>query len=89
MLPSFLANMLPFLNDYGIEFGQFTQNIQGKFFTFPFIVVGFILVLIFENSNQKLYNFKFNFTNSFIFASTFTISFYKLSGYSEFLYFRF
>jgi hypothetical protein len=89
VLPSLVAGIMPFLNDYGIEFGQFTQNIQGKFFTLPFIVVGFILVLFFENSNKKLNDFKFNLTNSLIFVCAFTISFYKLSGYSEFLYFRF
>ena len=88
-LPILLADLIPFLSKYGVEFGQFTQNIQGRPFTFIFIVIGFILVLFFENSAKKLSNFKFNLTNSFIFVMAFSISFYKLSGYSEFLYFRF
>jgi D-alanyl-lipoteichoic acid acyltransferase DltB (MBOAT superfamily) len=89
MLPSMLESVLPFLNKYGVEFGLFTQNIQGRSFTLVFLIIGFILVLFFENSNKKLDNFKLNFINSFIFVMAFTISFYKLSGYSEFLYFRF
>ena len=89
MLSSKLESALPFLNKYGVEFGSFTQNIQGRSFTLVFLIIGFILVLFFENSNKKLDNFKLNFINSFIFVMAFTISFYKLSGYSEFLYFRF
>ena len=89
MLPNILESVLPFLNKYGVEFGWFTQNIQGKSFTLVFLIIGFILVFFFENSNKKLDNFKLNFFNSFIFVMAFTISFYKLSGYSEFLYFRF
>jgi hypothetical protein len=89
MLPNLLGDVLPFLNEYGIEFGQFTQNIQGSPFTIAFLIIGFIVVLFFENSNKKIENFKFNFINISIFVMAFTISFYKLSGYSEFLYFRF
>ena len=89
MLPNILESVLPFLNKYGVEFGWFTQNIQGRSFTLVFLIIGFILVLFFENSSKKLDNFKLNFINSFIFVMAFTISFYKLSGYSEFLYFRF
>jgi len=89
MLPSILESVLPFLNKFGVEFGWFTQNIQGKSFTLAWLIAGFILVLFFENSTKKLNNFKPNIVNSFIFVAAFTISFYKLSGYSEFLYFRF
>tara|TARA_B100000795_G_C22806825_1_gene445602 strand:+ start:15444 stop:16916 length:1473 start_codon:yes stop_codon:yes gene_type:complete len=89
MLPSLFKDMLSFLNEYGVEFGQYTQNIQGRSFTIAFLVIGFILVLFFENSNKKIESFKFNLINIFIFVSASTISFYKLSGYSEFLYFRF
>lgn len=89
MLPARLEGFMPFLNNYGIEFGAFIQNIQGRSFTPFFLIMGFILVLFFENSNKKLQNFKFNLLNSFILIFAFTTSFYKLSGYSEFLYFRF
>jgi alginate O-acetyltransferase complex protein AlgI len=89
MLPNSFVNIFPFLSDYGIRFGEFTENIQGRSFTFAFIIIGFILVLFFENSSKKLENFQFNYFNSLILTFTFTISFYKLSGYSEFLYFRF
>jgi alginate O-acetyltransferase complex protein AlgI len=89
MLPSMLESTFPFLIKYGIEFGSFTQNIQGRSFTLAFLIIGFIIVLFFENSNNKVDNFKLSFINCFIFVMAFTISFYKLSGYSEFLYFRF
>jgi TM2 domain-containing membrane protein YozV len=48
MLPNILESVLPFLNKYGVEFGWYTQNIQGKSFTLIFLIIGFILVLFFE-----------------------------------------
>jgi len=89
VLPGFLASKLAILTNYGVEFGSFFTNIQGGKDTIVWLIVGFILILFFKNSMEKMKLFKPTAINSFIFIIAFTISFYKLSGYSEFLYFRF
>jgi len=89
VLPKFLASKLSFLEKYNVEFGEFTVNIRGDMSIVIWLFVGFVLILLFKNSMEKLKSFKPNIINSFLFVFTFTISFYKLSGYSEFLYFRF
>ncbi len=89
VLPNFLASRLAVLTNYGVEFGWIAANIQGGKDTVIWLFIGFILILFFKNSMDKLRSFKPNTVNSFIFIVAFIISFYKLSGYSEFLYFRF
>ena len=89
VLPNQLASKLAFLSKYNIEFGGFLANIQGDKDTVVWLITGFILILFFRNSMEKLKDFNPTVTNSIIFIIAFTISFYKLSGYSEFLYFRF
>ena len=75
MLPNILESVLPFLNKYGVEFGWFTQNIQGKSFTLVFLIIGFILVLFFENSSKKLIDLQkeWTSTSNFIPKETFSI----------------
>jgi hypothetical protein len=89
VLPSFLASKLATLTNYGVEFGGFASNLSAGKDLIIWLLIGFILILVFKNSMDKLKFFKPNAVNSFIFIMAFTISFYKLSGYSEFLYFRF
>ena len=90
VLPNFLASKLAFLSKYGIEFGALATNLSaaGKDLII-WLLIGFILILVFKNSMDKLKLFKPSAINSFVFIMAFTISLYKLSGYSEFLYFRF
>ncbi|MDD3475876.1 MAG: MBOAT family protein [Sulfurimonas sp.] len=89
ILPEKLENKLAFLNQYGIEFDKWTTNINGSNWTAIWIIFGFYLILLFKNSMEKKETFMPSIKNSCIFIIAFTISFYKLSGYSEFLYFRF
>ena len=90
VLPNFLASKLASLSKYGIEFGALATNLSaaGKDLII-WLLIGFILILVFKNSIDKLKLFKPSAINSFVFIMAFTISLYKLSGYSEFLYFRF
>ena len=90
VLPNFLASKLASLSKYGIEFGALATNLSaaGKDLII-WLLIGFILILVFKNSMDKLKLFKPSAINSFVFIMAFTISLYKLSGYSEFLYFRF
>jgi len=91
VLPKYLSSKLNFLSAYGVQFGDFAGNITfgtGTEIIF-WIIFGFILILLFKNSMNHLKNFKASLLNALLFVFLFTISFYKLSGYSEFLYFRF
>ncbi len=89
VLPASLATQLAILSNYGVEFARFGTFLSAGKDLIVWLLVGFILILVFRNSMDKLRLFKPNAINSFMFIMAFTISFYKLSGYSEFLYFRF
>lgn len=88
-LPGFLQSKLSFLSIYGITFNSWLNNISGNYKVVIWLFIGFVLILLFKNSMEKLKLFKPSILNGLILIIAFTISFYKLSGYSEFLYFRF
>ena len=96
VLPGALEGKLGFLTDFGIYFGGFVANIKGG--SLPvwipvWIFFGFITVLIFNNSIQKLQVFKLNLKNIIVFSVlsyiTATHFIYQLGESSEFLYFNF
>ena len=89
VLPNFLSSKFDFLTSYGFVFGEFTEHIKADKDIIMWLLVGFIITLLFKNSMQLMRDFKPTILNVIIFILTFTIAFYKLSGYSEFLYFRF
>jgi len=81
---------LSFLSSHDfISFGDITQHIGDGSIVLNWLLFGLILILFFKNSMERLEAFKPNIKNSFIFIVVFIVAFYKLSGYSEFLYFRF
>ena len=88
VLPIFFETRLTMFKEH-IEFGGFLPNIQGSYNTVAWILGGFVLILFFKNSMEKLKAFKPTFFHALLFVILFVVSFYKLSGYSEFLYFRF
>ena len=88
VLPIFFETRLAMFKDH-IEFAGFLPNIQGSYNTVAWILGGFVLILFFKNSMEKLKAFKPTTLHAVLFVILFVISFYKLSGYSEFLYFRF
>lgn len=91
VLPNFLSSKLSFLNEYGIQFGEWIPNIgnDGGKSLVPWLLIGFLLILVFKNSTQKLENFKLNYKTALFSASAFVGGFLSLDKVSEFLYFNF
>jgi len=89
VLPIQLEGKLAFLSNYGVEFNKFSPNLLAGKDLIIWLILAFTIILLFKNSMERLKFFKPNIINSSIFITAFTTSFYKLSGYSEFLYFRF
>ncbi len=90
VLPDKLAGKLGFLGDFGVEFGNWIENIGGTILT-PFLILSvLIFVLLFSNSNELTKRFlpdkKIAFFTAFIIyyglLSLLTVK-------SEFLYFNF
>ncbi len=88
-MPLSLKDKLQFLEEYGIKFNGLTNNIQGDFSIFIWLFIALLIVVFMNNANklamlyiEKKYSF-------FIVALIFFIAILKLSGHSEFLYFRF
>lgn len=91
-LPNPLLNKLSFLQKYGIEFGGWISNIDnsyGGIFVVTWLIIGFILILLFKNSVEKLDSFKFNYKTSFFSGIAFSCAVLSLNKVSEFLYFNF
>jgi hypothetical protein len=80
---------LIFLSNYGIEFSRVTEHIGDGSKVLNWLVVGFIFILIFKNSMDKLKLFKPNLYNSLFMITIFILSILMLSRKSEFLYFNF
>ena len=89
VLPNQLAGKLAFLNSYGIEFGRFTANLAAGKDLIAWLFIGFIIILFFKNSIQKISNFELNYKTSIFSAIILIISIYSLGNKSEFLYFNF
>ena len=89
VLPNVLASKLSFLQNYGIEFGGFVDNIQGDFFTFVWIFAAFLFVLIFNNSMKKTKNLHPTKIQAVFLGFILFITFMHLGAESEFLYFNF
>jgi len=88
-LPNFLSLKLAFLTNYGVKFGGFTNDIQGNYFTPIWLIGGFILILVFKNSIEKLNLFKPNFTQAIILGLLLFGTILQIGAESEFLYFNF
>jgi D-alanyl-lipoteichoic acid acyltransferase DltB (MBOAT superfamily) len=89
ILPSFLASKLAILSNYNVEFGGLVYNIRGDLFTPIWFIFGFIIIIAFKNSIEKLKLFKPNLYNSLFMTTIFILSILMLSRKSEFLYFNF
>jgi alginate O-acetyltransferase complex protein AlgI len=83
VLPSFLASKLAVLGNYGVEFDIVEKNL------IVWLSVGFLLVLVFKNSIEKVKTFKPNLYHSLFMISLLIMSILMLSKESEFLYFNF
>jgi len=89
VLPNMLESRLPFLKDFGINFGGFVENIGGDFYTPIWLFLGFALVLLFKNSIQQLQNFKINFKTILFSSVAISTALLSMNKVSEFLYFNF
>ncbi len=82
-----------FLIDYNegyFKFGIVYENILGKDKTTTFIIIGFIIILVFKNSMEKMTTF---YSRPYFFTIFGIIIFYysisNMTKYTEFLYFNF
>ncbi len=89
VLPTILENKLPSLRSYGIEFGGFLDGIQGDFYTPIWLFAGFVIILIFKNSNQRLKAFQPNRITLIIHLLILFYAISHISSLSEFIYFNF
>jgi D-alanyl-lipoteichoic acid acyltransferase DltB (MBOAT superfamily) len=89
VLPNFLAAKLAILSNYGIEFGGFATNLSAGKDLIVWLLVGFILILVFKNSTEKLDRFKLNYKTIIFSVISFTGGVLLLNRVSEFLYFNF
>ncbi len=88
IFPESLRSRLYFLDKYGIEFGEW----MNVFYEGPIIVLwliaGFVIILVFQNSMQLQRRFKPN--SYYLFLTVlFFLSIFMLSRKSEFIYFNF
>lgn len=85
---------LPFDNlDFLSYFSNYSEsyliNIGGNSLTGFWILLGFAILLKFNNSNELLANFKLTSLSGLFIIITFIISLMKINEFSEFLYFNF
>jgi len=81
---------LSFLSSYDwITFGKVTEHIGDGSKILNWIIVGFIIILLFKNSTQKLESFKLNYRTSLFAGALFVGGVLSLNKVSEFLYFNF
>ncbi len=92
-LPNILSGKLAFLNHYGIEFGNFVINIKGDNFTPIWLLFGFILILVFRNTNQRINRFRLSKDNIIFYGVLCGVFLFVgvmfIGSESEFLYFNF
>ncbi|MGJ0360109.1 MBOAT family protein, partial [Aliarcobacter cryaerophilus] len=65
------------------------ENILGKDKTTLFIIIGFILIIFFKNSMEKMINFKPSYFNLIYMITILLVGISMMSNVSEFLYFNF
>ena len=84
-----LESKLSFLSNYGVEFGAWAKDIAGSDWIMIWLILGFIIVLMFKNSIQKLDRFKMNYKTALWSGIAFIVGGLSLNKVSEFLYFNF
>ncbi|QDF29531.1 MBOAT family O-acyltransferase [Halarcobacter anaerophilus] len=80
---------LAFLEEYGIVFGRVTYDITGGSEVLNWIIIGFLLILCFKNSNERKSIFKTDIKYLVFVVFLFVYSIFKINTFSEFLYFNF
>ena len=89
VFPTMLQSRLSFLTDYGVKFDRFTQNINATPEIIFWLLGGFLSILLFRNSIERLKSFKLGYSNAIFTSTIFTVALLSLNKVSEFLYFNF
>ena len=89
VLPYFLHTYLDNYLGALVSFGNLTLHVKNGLWPLLFISCGFIIILFFKNSSEKLYEFSFSIKNSLYFSILLTISFLLMQRKTEFIYFNF
>jgi len=89
ILPLYFENSMVFLLSFGVKFGGVTSNMNVSSSMYGWIIAFLFVVVFFKNSLEwSTLHLRKNFSFVFIGFLMF-FSLLKLSGYSEFIYFRF
>jgi D-alanyl-lipoteichoic acid acyltransferase DltB (MBOAT superfamily) len=83
-----LQNKLSFLANYGVEFGIY-DTVHLPALAIMWFIFGFIFILVFKNSTEKLDSFKLNYKTALWSGIAFVGGVLSLNKVSEFLYFNF
>lgn len=89
VLPEKLHKFLAAYDEVYFSFGKVFIDIQGKDKIMVYIILAFVLVLVFNNSMQKMLSFKPNYKEALLLIILFVYSVLSLNKVSEFLYFNF
>lgn len=89
VLPTSLENKLSIFNNYNLNFGTWLGEVKGDIYTLLWILGALIILLLFQNSIEKLKKFKLSFSTLLLSIVAFSISLLSLNKVSEFLYFNF
>ena len=89
VLPRYLQNHLAFMQQYGIEFGNFLTHVKGDEFTPYWLIILLFIVLFTKNSNQMTASMGFNLKTVLFSAFLFLYAVLSMNKVSEFLYFNF
>jgi D-alanyl-lipoteichoic acid acyltransferase DltB (MBOAT superfamily) len=84
-----IEKVIPSLSEYGVKFAKVTEHIGDGSKVLNWIVAGFILILAFQNSTQKMSSFKSNYRTIVFTYLCFVYSVLSFTKVSEFLYFNF
>ena len=92
-LPGFLQHQLAFLKPYGIDFGQWMEQLalsgDGGMKAIVWTLGGLIFILLFKNSNELLSRFSFRKRELIWILFCFIYAVLSLNKASDFLYFNF
>jgi len=90
VLPNLLTSKFIFLDNLGVQSGAIYGNILGDTIsTSVWLLMGFVTVLLFNNSIKLLDNFKFNFQTLLFSTILISMALLSMNKVSEFLYFNF
>ena len=84
-----LGTKLLFLHEYNVTFSRVTEHIGDGSKVLNWIIIGFILILVFKNSNEKLSDFKLNYKMVILSGITFVAGALAMNKVSDFLYYNF